>query len=439
MADVPISGLPVASAWGSAYPFPVVEGGITKQATLGLAIGVAVEAWAGNPSSSGQVLSSTTTGTRSWITPAAGTVTSFSAGTLSPLFTTSVATATSTPALSFVLTNAGANTWFGNSTALSAAPAFNALAALTEVDDTNVTLTLGGTPATALLKAVSITAGWTGTLAIARGGTGAATVAANTVFNNNTASTAAPSFTAMAALTGVNDTNVTLTLGGTPATSLMKAVSLTLGWTGILAVARGGTGISALGAGIATWMGTPSSANLLAAMSDQTGTGLLVFATAPTFTGATINRPVTIQGSNTNDAAAAGIVGETIVNAIASTSAVSYTSAQTKNFTSISLTAGDWDVCGNVIFSCASVPANNVYLATANITTSTGTLADDGYQASHTMTSSTVAVSAFINLSLPSRRFSLSATTTVFLVARSPSFSSGTVTAYGFIDARRVR
>ena len=41
-------------------------------------------------------------------------------------------------------------------------------AALTKVDDTNVTLTLGGTPTTALLQAASITAGWSGTLADAR-------------------------------------------------------------------------------------------------------------------------------------------------------------------------------------------------------------------------------------------------------------------------------
>lgn len=41
-------------------------------------------------------------------------------------------------------------------------------AALTKVDDTNVTLTLGGTPSTALLQATSITAGWTGTLADGR-------------------------------------------------------------------------------------------------------------------------------------------------------------------------------------------------------------------------------------------------------------------------------
>lgn len=51
-----------------------------------------------------------------------------------------------------------------------------------------------------------------------------------------------------AAMTRVDDTNVTLTLGGTPATSLLQSVSLTLGWTGQLGVSRGGTGASAVGA-----------------------------------------------------------------------------------------------------------------------------------------------------------------------------------------------
>ena len=37
--------------------------------------------------------------------------------------------------------------------------------ALTKIDDTNVTLTLGGTPATSLLESVSLTLGWVGTLA----------------------------------------------------------------------------------------------------------------------------------------------------------------------------------------------------------------------------------------------------------------------------------
>jgi hypothetical protein len=56
------------------------------------------------------------------------------------------------------------------------------------------------------------------------------------------------------------------------------------GLTTPLSVAQGGTGITSLGAGVATWLGTPSSANLASAVTDETGSGALVFATAPTFT-----------------------------------------------------------------------------------------------------------------------------------------------------------
>ena len=51
-----------------------------------------------------------------------GTVTSFSAGALSPLFVTSVATATTTPALSFSLSSFSADNIFGNFTGSSAPP-----------------------------------------------------------------------------------------------------------------------------------------------------------------------------------------------------------------------------------------------------------------------------------------------------------------------------
>lgn len=178
----------------------------------------------------------------------------------------------------------------GNGTT-SAAPAWGTIAAadvtsalaLTKTDDANVTLTLGGTPATALLQAVSLTLGWTGTLSIARGGTGAATAVAafdnlaptttlgDTIYHNgtdnvrlagNTTTTkqfltqtgtgtvsAAPAWSTIAgtdvtgaALTTANDTNVTLTLGGTPATALLRAASITVAWSGTLAVDRGGAG-----------------------------------------------------------------------------------------------------------------------------------------------------------------------------------------------------
>lgn len=94
-------------------------------------------------------------------------------------------------------------------------------AALTKTDDTNVTLTLGGTPATALLQATSLTLGWTGTLATGRGGTGVSS---------------------LGNITKSDDTNVTLTLGGTPNGAVITSTSFTLGWTGTLGISRGGFG-----------------------------------------------------------------------------------------------------------------------------------------------------------------------------------------------------
>lgn len=59
------------------------------------------------------------------ITPGSGTVTSFSSGTLSPLFTTSVATPSTTPALSFALNSQSANTIFaGPASGVPATPTF---------------------------------------------------------------------------------------------------------------------------------------------------------------------------------------------------------------------------------------------------------------------------------------------------------------------------
>ncbi|MCA9329313.1 hypothetical protein KDA11_01590, partial [Candidatus Saccharibacteria bacterium] len=49
------------------------------------------------------------------------------------------------------------------------------------------------------------------------------------------------------ALTKTDDTNVTISLGGTPATALLQGVSLTMGWAGVLAISRGGTGLGSLG------------------------------------------------------------------------------------------------------------------------------------------------------------------------------------------------
>ena len=68
------------------------------------------------------------------------------------------------------------------------------------------------------------------------------------------------------------------TTGLTPSTATTGAVTL----AGTLGVANGGTGITSLGSGVATFLGTPSSANLASAVTNETGSGELVFATSPT-------------------------------------------------------------------------------------------------------------------------------------------------------------
>lgn len=60
-----------------------------------------------------------------------GTVTSFSAGNLTPLFTTNVTNETSTPALAFTFANAPANSFFGNRGSAAAAPAYYTATSIT--------------------------------------------------------------------------------------------------------------------------------------------------------------------------------------------------------------------------------------------------------------------------------------------------------------------
>ena len=96
-------------------------------------------------------------------------------------------------------------------------------AALTKTDDTNVTLTLGGTPATALLQAASITVGWTGTLADGR-------IASAATWNAK--QTGHASLTSLAALSYVSSSFVKMTAAGTFALDTATYVTGTP-WTGM--------------------------------------------------------------------------------------------------------------------------------------------------------------------------------------------------------------
>ncbi len=132
-------------------------------------------------------------------------------------------------------------------------------------------LTLGGT-----LSGVDLTSQVTGTLPVGNGGTGAATLTGYVKGTGTTAFTASATIPASdissgAALTKVDDTNVTLTLGGSPSTALLAATSITAGWTGQLSVARGGTGAATL-TGVVIGNGTSAFTTVAAPSGAIVGT-----------------------------------------------------------------------------------------------------------------------------------------------------------------------
>lgn len=286
-------------------------------------------------------------------------------------------------------------------------------AALTRTDDTNVTLTLGGTPSTALLHATSITVGWSGTLSGTRGGTGVnngsstATYAGNlnfaASFSTSGAFAVTQTYTGItnvtfptsgtlattsqiptgAALTRVDDTNVTLTLGGSPTTALINAASITAGWTGTLSGTRGGTGVNN-GANTITLGGSISTANSFTTSGNfdvtqtYTGSTNVTFPTSGTLattaqipTGAALtkaddtNVTLTLGGSPTT----------ALVNAASITAGWTGTLSGTRGGTGVNNGSSTITIGGNVTYSGAFTFTGTVTGNTTVTFPTSGTLA----------------------------------------------------------------
>jgi hypothetical protein len=142
---------------------------------------------------------------------------------------------------------------------------------------------------------------------------------------------------------------------------------------------------------------------------------------------------IPVQGTNTNDSAAAGYVGEVISSIVTTGSAISLTTNTSANITSISLTPGDWDISGFVGFVPAATTSVNDFAG--SVDTTSATLSANGFR---------IFFPAFVpgsvnsRIPLPTLRHTVSATTTYYLVALA-NFTVSTMVAYGTVIARRAR
>lgn len=141
-------------------------------------------------------------------------------------------------------------------------------------------------------------------------------------------------------------------------------------------------------------------------------------------------------GTATNDNANAGNVGQIIESTVLVGAAVSATTATNLDVTSISLTAGDWDVWGSILTNPNGATTTTAQIGWIHTVSATQPTAPNG--GAYTTNGAALGAGAAGALSVGMKRLSLSSTTTVFLSAQIV-FAINTNAVYGYIGARRVR
>lgn len=149
---------------------------------------------------------------------------------------------------------------------------------------------------------------------------------------------------------------------------------------------------------------------------------------------AVLSTGLQLKGNNTNTAPPAGFIGEQIRSFVNSGSPVSLSTTVCSNITSISLTAGIWDISAVIKFTANA--ATSITLFQYGISPTSATMdnfGDDCGSDSH----ATAIIGYGPTRCIPAYRVTLSGTTTYYLVALG-TFTVNTLTAYGRISATRV-
>jgi hypothetical protein len=143
-----------------------------------------------------------------------------------------------------------------------------------------------------------------------------------------------------------------------------------------------------------------------------------------------------LKGTVAADNTASGVVGEFI--SATQPTATSLTTATSLNLATLALTPGDWDVWGQMIFTPSAAPTSlsaAVGTTSATLPTTAQLAAGTGAMTQMRLSYTSAQVQT---IQTGMTRVNVSATTNVFLLAQA-TFASGTVTAQGFISARRAR
>jgi hypothetical protein len=115
------------------------------------------------------------------------------------------------------------------------------------------------------------------------------------------------------------------------------------------------SGVSGLGTAVATFLATPSSANLAAALTDETGTGAAVFANSPTLVTPALGTPTALVGTNITGTAAAFNIGGN-----AATATLAATVTTNANLTGDVTSVGNATTLANTAVSAGSYTTANI-------------------------------------------------------------------------------